>query len=308
MIYLLHGPNAFLRNKKLKEIEAAYRKKHPDALGFARLDATECGLEDFQSAVTAQGLFEQSRFVVVRNGFAAWGQEALHFVKERGGLSRDAQTVIVFVENALPGALLSDIKRIATLQEFRTPSPQTLRRFIQKEISERDGQGITPNATEKLVAVGKNDFWKLANVLEEVLLYTYNKTGVSEDDVDLFVRKQNEQTVFPLGDAVLSFRRQQAVVFCEELVAQGEDPKGIAQYVIWLARAFLAAAAAHNERVSEQAAATALSLHPYVARKLFSFARAWNEGQHNAFAREAMRLDRRRLNSSIPVRLAVDAF
>ncbi|OHA47759.1 MAG: hypothetical protein A2806_01530 [Candidatus Terrybacteria bacterium RIFCSPHIGHO2_01_FULL_48_17] len=307
MLYLLHGPNSFLRNRKLSQIIEAYQQKHPDALGFSHIDASEQGLEEFETLLAAQGLFVSSRFIIARDGLLHWGEKALVLLQEYKA-AKDPAMIVVFVEEKIEKTILSLLQGVATIQEFPEPSLEGVTRFVKKEIAQRSGQVLESEALTQLASIGRNNFWRLTNILEQVLAFTYGKQKITIKDVSLFGQEYETQAIFPLGDALLSHRSLGALRFLEELVSGGEDPKGIGNYLIWLARSFAGIYAAYQEGISEVTVARTFSLHPFVARKLLSFAQLWNPQNAEEFFIHAARFDARRMRSLLPLRLAIDAW
>lgn len=305
MILILYGSNSFLRERKVQEILAEYKKKYPGSLGFSRTNANEQDITVLRDTSASFGLFAAKRFVLVRHGFAAWGSALCDFL-EQSNLAQDSDIVLLFVEDEIGQDLLVRAKKLAKLQHFTELSGPKLRQFIENELAARHSFA-SPEAMAEFIGIGWKDPWKLSNVMEQAILYAGEGHAISKNDIQLFAKTMDQSSIFPAGDAVLSKDRASVFTYIAYLAGQGEDIGGISQYMLWLVKHFLAAHAGFAFMTPIQFAKK-FALHPFVVQKLFQAARHWTHDEARRLARRAHALDKRKTIAAVSPRLALDAF
>ncbi len=165
MLIYLYGADSYRRAQKLKEIIAAYEKKHS---GLTKdvfyLDEKEA-FERLTLFLETQSLFGSAKLVVIYSADEAPGSAKLlkTFLEEK------TTTIIVISDKKLPKEFAYLLKKPAITQEFEPLETSALYAFIKKEAEER-GATLTSDTLRYLSELFGADTWGIVTELEKLAL------------------------------------------------------------------------------------------------------------------------------------------
>jgi DNA polymerase III delta subunit len=168
VIIFLYGPDAYHRQKKLKEIISQYQKKN-SSLTSGDFDLEEENdwprLKDF---LTAGSLFGEKKLIVIRNPFAVSEKKDLKKLLQDSVTDKNNNLLISSIEAPLKDfAFLKNSPVIA--QEFKFLTGANWKKFIDQEIKNRK---LKTNASDYkfLLENYEGDCLALINELEKMSL------------------------------------------------------------------------------------------------------------------------------------------
>jgi DNA polymerase III subunit delta len=168
MVIVLHGPDAYRRDRRLKVLREAFQQKYdPAGTSVTRIDGSESTADDLQCVTASAGLFAEKRFVILTNPFAMKADDQETFIEILPSVSED--TILCVVCDALPtkkSALKNALKKAKTVEEFTPLSVQDAGAFVDAELKQYDGVTIEPMARQLLAERLHGNTWQLALTLK----------------------------------------------------------------------------------------------------------------------------------------------
>lgn len=276
MLIFLHGPDTFRSRQKLKQIKERFRRE-VDAAGYntSRVDGTRFKLEDFERDVLATPFLAAKRMVVVENFFSGKAAGAIE-KQVLKVLQRPAAqaTVIIFWEGEpphagkKPGPLMTFLQASPYAEAFARLTGSQLQTWYRHH-AERLGLTLTPPAGQRLTEIVGNDLWRADAELAKLAAYCRGRAATIEDVGRLTVNEV-EENVFALTDALGQRRTAEAIWLLEVQRQAGVSALELLSKITWHLRNLLMAKSwieEHGSRPSSWALASAVGLHPFVAKK-----------------------------------------
>ncbi|MCX6017138.1 MAG: DNA polymerase III subunit delta [Chloroflexi bacterium] len=303
MWQLFHGPNALERDEALAKIIADLKKSVGDDgiadMNISRLDAGD-HIDDLMRASEAIPVFSDVRLVIARNLVRTF--ERTKTKKRAAAEKKGAESTIVddfdkllvylshapesthmvFVEDETLGDTNALVKAAHTkvgggeVHRFELPADPV--KWLQSRAKKHNG-AITPPAAQLLsthIRQGnKNDrdhfeqdastyMYKLDNELRKLIGYAGSRP-VEPKDIELLVPLEDVADVFKFTDAIAA--RDAGVAWKEmrNILTRGEHPLVLLTHLARQTRLLIQVK--DNTGMGEQELATALGVHPFVAKK-----------------------------------------
>jgi DNA polymerase-3 subunit delta len=136
-------------------------------------------------------------------------------------------TLLVLVDGPLSenNSLLRSLRPVARVQELKTPTGETLARWI-KTAAQQKGSSISPAAIGCLSQLVGNDLWTLDREIEKLSLYAAGRT-IGEADVRELVSQVREASIFVAVDAMLEGKAGIALRLVRQLRQDGREVSSI---------------------------------------------------------------------------------
>lgn len=178
MLICLSGPDAYRRQKKLREIVAEYQRKHPTAR-VAHFDLAERGqtqngrgqtqtdeLARLKEFLAAQSLFEKDKLGIVHS-LEKDEKEVVRMLKEVAD-AKDT-LVIVSIADKIPNEYRFLAEQPVIAQEFPELTNAELLQFLKTEAAERKIE-ISGEVAQTLINLYAGDAWGLVTELDKIEL------------------------------------------------------------------------------------------------------------------------------------------
>ena len=227
MICILHGPDEFSIQQKLKELKAGWDDEASLAVNTTVLDAKQLTLSELTNACNTVPFMGQKRLVIV-NGLASRfeGGQRKSSSEEWQSLAEHTShmpdtTVLVLIDGKIGNAnpLLKKLAPQAEIYDFPLQKGPRLRQWIQQRIKQAEGS-ISPKATELLCEFGGENLHTLANEIDKLLLYADGRC-IEEKDIRLLTSYTREANIFSMVDAIMEHRTGVAVRLLHQLLTEG---------------------------------------------------------------------------------------
>lgn len=315
MLIFVYGDDTFRIREKVRAVRDRFREKFdPTGLNEAEFpsgsQSAPLPAEVLPSVMSAPFLGAK-RLVIVRDLMAKIKKDA---AEDWARLKETPDsTIVVFWENAEAKAVESSalfklLKDAADVHTYPFPelSGSPLEKWVMarmKDMGMSAERGVVPS----LVARVGSDLWQMQNELEKLRAYA-DDAPVALAMVDTLVRASFESQIFALMDAVSQGNAPKALQLLDEERASGANDAYIFSMIVRQARILLSARLMLEEQpgVTDRDIAKELHLHPFVAQKALSQARAFSSEDLLKFHSFLLDLDAGSKNGRHDGELAVD--
>jgi DNA polymerase-3 subunit delta len=308
MIYVLHGPDEYLRSQRLKQLvntipEAA------QSLNVTRIDGKRFRFDQFAQACEAFPFLHDRRLIIVEDVLK----------HQRAGKERDALRAylerlpewcdVVFFENEdidKRNAIFTYVNKNGAIEEFAHPKETELIRWIGEQARQRN-VAINNQATARLIALVGNNGRTLINELDKLAAYVRIGGSITTDTVNLLVSDDTEENLFAFIDALAARRKGLALGRLRNLINDGQA----AQYLIFMiarqVRILIQVRDLDAQRLRPADIASRVGLRPgFITDKAIEQARGFKNGELERLHEQILRLDHQSKTGAIDVNAGLD--
>lgn len=300
MIFLLHGPESFRRQQKLKELKDKFiNTLDPLGQSLSFLDGSKCSLTNLNESLNSASLFTKKRMLIIENIFLNQQEnifpELLKLCQKNTG--NDDNIIIFNEEQIKKTALKSEVKKFADwlfkqpyVQEFKALNNIQLASFVREKMT-ASKSSISNSALNLLISKTGNDLWRLNNEINK-LIATTNKKIISDDLVNELVVGEIENNIFALVDALVVKKNELAIRLLEEQLSAGLSVEYILAMLQRQIKIMLSIKIMQNENnLSQNDIVKKLKLHPFVVQKASQQAKNFSLDELHAFWQSLLEID-----------------
>jgi DNA polymerase-3 subunit delta len=229
-VYFIWGAEAFLIDRKIKEIHHLMEETSGEAVELLYLDADELSSQQLLEELDFSPLFSLQRMVVIKRPFwlgkskrkTSRIEEILKVLEGYLQYQDSGQTLVITAsEHNGSNAVVKMLDKKATVIECKPASPQYMANWIKDEFTAR-GFKINAGAVSLIVKSGQ-DMYYLYNLIEKLCLSSEDKS-ISEKDIKEQLSSRDEIKVFKLTDALMERNLKASYRSFYQLLEQGEHP------------------------------------------------------------------------------------
>jgi DNA polymerase-3 subunit delta len=229
-LYFIWGEEAFLIDRKIKEIHSLMQQESGEETELTYLDADELSPRQLLEELEFSPLFALQRMVVIRR--PSWLSKSQRKISRHDGILKVMQDyiqrdpggqtlVITAAEHNGSNPLVKLLDKEAVVHECKPATPQYLSGWIKDEFNAR-GRKLDAPALSMMAKSGQ-DMYYLGNLIDKICLAYQNGTiGIKEIEEQLDSRE--EIKVFKLTDALLERNTAASFRCFYQLLEQGEHP------------------------------------------------------------------------------------
>lgn len=300
MIFLLHGPESFRRQQKLKELKDKFiNTLDPLGQSLSFLDGSKCSLTNLNESLNSASLFTKKRMLIIENIFLNQQEnifpELLKLCQKNTG--NDDNIIIFNEEQIKKTALKSEVKKFADwlfkqpyVQEFKALNNIQLANFVREKMA-TNKSSISNSALNLLISKTGNDLWRLNNEINK-LIATANKKIISDELVNELVVGEIENNIFALIDALVAKKNELAIRLLEEQLSAGLSVEYILAMLQRQIKIMLSIKIMQNENnLSQNDIVKKLKLHPFVIQKASQQAKNFSLDELHAFWQSLLEID-----------------
>ena len=294
-VYLLYGPEGYLRREAVKRIREYLLPGGSDDFNFITIDGEEKETSEILSLAAMSPLFAGKRLVVVRNaryfsrkkGSPGSPEEELNtpkgdevqLIKYLAGPSPD--TCIVFDAGETADKrkkIYREISRMGRAIEFSLLRNEDLSAWLDKQ-ARRAGKSLAPGAAAVIIARAGNTLQSLSMEINKLICYVGESRVITQSDVAAVTPPNPEEDIFAVVDAIGERNAARAMAGINRLIMQKHPPPVILGMVARQIRLILRAGEALRSGKTAAQLAPVLGIHPYVAKKMASQQKNFNRRQ-----------------------------
>jgi len=284
-LFLFTGEETYLLLQQVNSWKDAFTKKHGD-INLEILDGEDIPLNEIMAAALATPFLGDKRLIFINNLPDApktrGSDDAAPTKKDekrddelkRFGENLDSvpdTSVVVFVQPN-PDKRRSFYKKLVTkaeVKEFAPLNTKQLIKWVQDEVKAK-GTNINADIAEYLISLTGQNLWRLAQEVAKITSYC-QKRAITTDIIDHVVVPTLEANIFHLTDALGAKDHKKAIQNLHRSMAAGENLRQIFYMIVRQFRLLIQiqSYASANPNTNPTSIASALKLHPFVARNTF---------------------------------------
>ncbi|HPI66996.1 MAG TPA: DNA polymerase III subunit delta [bacterium] len=258
MLYFIFGPEEYLAQQKIKELQNKVGK-----VAEEKIDGTKVEWGELQNKLTAVSLFNKERFLVITNLTKNKEQkEWAEFLKEK----KEISDTVIFYE-AEPDKKTSLYKFLASLKNkinCEKLEGGELKKWLKEYVKNKGGQ-IEERALEAILEENNNDLFYLTNQFDKLLAFNKN---ITSKNVRLLMIGGFDENIFSLTDALGRKDYGQALELITAQLQSGAEPLYLLAMIARQWRNLILVKEAEEKyQGNYQTMARELSMHPYVVQK-----------------------------------------
>lgn len=231
MIIVLYGDGVYAIHRHTQQLQDQYLKKYTDALEMVSCDGHEMSLSNLEQLLLATPMFFSHRLVIVR-GLSNFKEQATRLEALLRNVPETTVAVLDCHDLDKRTSLYKLLVQLSGAKEYKRPTTQELKRWLQQESKRLGGSLNAANAQILLDRVGP-DQWRLANELAKL-----TSSGVSIDR-DLIIDQVTptlNDSAFSLVEHVMQGNSSTALRLYDELMLAGSSEPALMGALQWQAR------------------------------------------------------------------------
>jgi DNA polymerase-3 subunit delta len=233
-VYLLLGPEEFLRQRALTLLRTKLLDECSLALNYSEFSASERPISEMLETANTFPMLSRVRIVLL-SGLEAMDAPAqellLDYVRQPS-----IRTALILNASELDKrtTFYKAIRDHSCVVELAKLKGYALSRWAEDWIRGR-GYRISPAALKKLIDLAGSDLQTLANEIEKILIFCGDNKNIPDAAVEELVRGSRQHGIFELTEAVGRRDKARALHLLANLLNLGEQPLMI---LVMLARHF----------------------------------------------------------------------
>jgi len=224
-VYVVVGPDRFLRNEALRHILDALEGEM-DSVGPARMDGSEAGLAEVLDEVRTLSLLGSRRVVVVDDAdpFITTHRKPLERYVDKPA----EDGCLILLCNTLPKStrLYKGIAKVGSVTHCEPPTRRAVAGWITQWAREKYGKRITPPTAQHLREHLGDDLGILDAELSKLTAYVGQRAEITPGDIDDLTGQHREEKVFGVTDAISSGDTAGALRHWEQVLATDRAAPG----------------------------------------------------------------------------------
>lgn len=299
MILFLHGADTFRSRKQLHEMIAKFRQdRDPQGMNMAHLVADEVEQGQMQEQLYASPFLADKRLLVVekllQSKHGDFISQLLDVIKEKK--LPDTTTLLLWEEEKVGRSkavkeLFELLKKEKFTYEFPALTGRALEQWIESEIQKKGG--TCDRGVGAAIARGTGEsMWQINGIVEQLVAYCDGR-AIGVDDVTLFVSERADDNIFALAEAIVQRQGEKAYAMIQQQYAIGEDAHFCLAMTARQIRILLEMRD-YIDRTSvtdSKQLASALGIHPFVAKKSLPLAQRYSLPQLERLYRALLDID-----------------
>lgn len=126
-----------------------------------------------------------------------------------------------------------------------------------------ENYSITSDAEKKLLEYCQDDYERISNELDKLMLYKMNEKTINVEDVENIVMKSLDDNIFHLADSILSRNKKEAFELYNNFILHGEQVVNIIRILSNKIRLIYQVKVLLNDGNSDQSISKLLKVHEY---------------------------------------------
>jgi len=301
MFLLFHGPNTFFSSEQLKKsIEDFQKQRDTSGINTVVFDAETTEPSQILEALTASPFLGEKRLVAVKRLSNSKDKDLLDALWQMVKKNKLTETTVaIFWEEELLEKKLPDffvfLKKQKYSKFFANLSEKEMSGWIKKKLKIDDLIISSPALSYLLTHPVVNDLWQLENELNKIIAFVLAKNlkEISLETLNTFLPSHADDNTFHFIDALVAKNSCQAIKLLHDQWTTGAAEPQVFGALVWQFRNLLILKDffSLNSGTTSDAAARALAISPFVARKDMVTIRGFSFNGLREIYRELLKID-----------------
>ena len=272
-VYLLYGPEVYLRKQYRDKLKAALIGDD-DTMNYNYFEGKGLDVHNIISLAETMPFFAERRLIVIENsGFFSSSQDELaEYIKQM-----PETTYMIFVEESADkrNKLYKAVSSAGYAANMASPDEKTLKRWIAGMIR-REGKNISERTVEKFLDTVDNDMENIRQELEKLLCYTAGYDVVTDEDVAQICSVHTENKIFDMINNIAQKRQREALRLYDDLLTLKEPAMRILYLIARQFNTLLQIKELAVQGFSSQTIAERTGMKEFVVRKNMGLTRKFS--------------------------------
>ena len=264
-VYLLCGEEAYLKNRYKNRIRQAVLPED-DTMNFSSYEGKGIDVRQVIDQAETMPFFADRRLILIENSgfFKNASADLAEYIPQM-----PQETMIVFVESEVDkrGKLYKAVKSAGRIVEMKRQDVKTLTTWILGLIK-KEGKNITPDALELFLEKAGDDMENIEHELEKLLMFTYEKRGIEQTDVEEISTVTTENRVFEMIQAITEKKQKKALDLYYDLLSLKEPAMRILVLISRQFNQMLLIRDLRDRGMDRDTIASKAGLAPFIVKRL----------------------------------------
>jgi DNA polymerase-3 subunit delta len=221
-VYIILGPEEFLRREAIRSMSAAWRRKEGDA-GVDEFTGDECDAATVLDDLRTPGLLAARRLVVVR-GADGWISSHRAAIERYVESPSDSGVLVMDVRTCPANTrLYKAVAKLGGIRSCESPAPATLPSWAVNRATSEYARTIDMQAARLLVELAGDDLGRIDAELSKLAAYVGARTSITETDIDEAVGSNRMHVVFGVTAAIARRDAGTALTLWGKVIAGDKD-------------------------------------------------------------------------------------
>jgi DNA polymerase III subunit delta len=319
-LYVFYGPEDFLIKKYVKQIQNLIFQKDFKEMNLDILEGKKKP-EDIIEACQNMPFFSEKRMILVKEtGFfkkVSTGEKqedgGEQIKKQREVLKNffynvPSHVCVVFIEKNVEKTITTLIKGVTEkgmLLDFPYQKPSDLVRWIELEFKNHGIEISRPDAGV-LVEYCEPNMTYIDAQMQKLITYGKSKGKITLEDITRICTKALKVIIFDLIDAISEKNVKKAMAYLDDMIEKKEPIQMIYYMIAKQFRLILNVKILQEKGQDQKTIQDLLKLHPFVAGKLWRYAKGFSKDRLKNALRESYEMDILNKNTSLDPRLSAE--
>lgn len=281
-IYLIFGNESYLINKELNKIIESSNVIDDNIIKY-NLDEVNVSLA-LEEASTVS-MFDSKKLIICEGCNFLTGENKKEVNHDTDSLTRyinnpfdDVYLVFVVQKEKLDDRkkIVKELKKLSTVIECQKKESHNLNNYIEDYFKDNDYE-IKKDALLFMINKAGENLSNLINEADKLMIYKDDDKVITKEDVDNIVRKNIEDDIFLLTNAIMNKDRVNLIKIYKDLLLVGEEPIKLIVLIANQLRLILQVKLMVKNGYKEREMASIIGEHPYRVKLAISSSFTINE-------------------------------
>lgn len=264
-IYLLYGPEAYLRRQYRDNLSNALRTEG-DTMNYHYFEGKDVNVGEVIDLAETMPFFADRRVIILENSglFKGDGDRLAEYLAEPAPAAH-----FVFVEAEIDkrSKLYKTIKDKGYVALFDSMDERSLKIWIGNRLKKENFK-ITESTVEYFLSKTGTDMENICGELEKVICYCMGRDVITAEDVDAICTTRMSNHIFDMIEAIAEKKQKKALELYYELLALKEPPLRILFLIARHCNQLLQVKELKSKGFDNKAIGSKLSIPPFAVGKI----------------------------------------
>lgn len=288
----MYGEDSFSLSEELAKWKKLFEEKYGSNFNIEEFHGENLKIGELVNSVNSAPFLSEKRMIIVKNFLSSQKSEAQSEMQQAIQKIPES-SVLIFAETLSPDKRFAFFKYLTTnanVYLYSKPKDVQLNNWVVKRVLINEGQ-IDFQSANYLIATVGNDLWSLEKEIQKLCLYARGKI-INKEMIDELVTGNIEESIFNLTDQMAKKNQAGVLNTIKKLEEQGEEAPFIFSMIARQFRLMLEIKSLSEMRLSENAIAGKMGVHPFVVTNTVRQCKNFTYGQLKSGLQKLLEIDR----------------